>query len=113
LGHFFQGLNLSILTKTKHPLKGGDMHLTKTELFVVKELSEGFTHKEIAKHRGGSYRTVKSHCNAVVPQKASFIYSLLNFKKCIFQNYKLPSKSRETEFLGFINKYFVNLIIGL
>lgn len=37
------------------------MHLTKTELFVLKELSEGFTHKEIAKHRGGSYRTVKSH----------------------------------------------------
>ena len=27
----------------------------------MKELAEGYTHKEIAKHRGGSYLTIKTH----------------------------------------------------
>ena len=38
-----------------------NVNLTKTELIDLKELSKGYTHKEIAKHRGVSYRTVKSH----------------------------------------------------
>lgn len=37
------------------------MQLTKTELQVIKELSEGFSSREIAEHRHRSIHTVKTH----------------------------------------------------
>jgi len=37
------------------------MHLTKTELQVLRQLAEGFTQREIAERRFRSYDTIKTH----------------------------------------------------
>lgn len=37
------------------------MHLTKTEIEVVRQLAEGFTQREIAAIRHRSYETIRNH----------------------------------------------------
>jgi len=40
--------------------------ITKTEIEVLKELAQGYTRKEIAKHRFRSYETINSHVQSAL-----------------------------------------------